>query len=85
VVDEETDVARHFSVDELKTLFELRKTEVASDTHEKLRCSRCVNGLEFREPPIEADTSSDLNNWFHAERDYKKVPDQVPTSPLGVG
>lgn len=34
VVDEETDVARHFSLDQLKTLFELN-TSTSSDTHDK--------------------------------------------------
>lgn len=34
VVDEETDVARHFSLEQLRTLFDLN-TDVASDTHEK--------------------------------------------------
>lgn len=33
VVDEETDVARHFSKNQLKHLFEL-KTDTPSDTHD---------------------------------------------------
>ncbi|KAH7697242.1 RAD54 DNA repair protein [Aphelenchoides avenae] len=76
VVDEETDVARHFSLEQLKTLFELN-TDVASDTHEKLKCKRCVNGLECCDPPPTADTNSDLSLWHHSQRDCKKVPDQV--------
>ncbi|KAI6225709.1 DNA repair and recombination protein RAD54-like [Aphelenchoides besseyi] len=59
VVDEVEDVARHFSSNELKTLFELNTT-VSSDTHEKLKCTRCVNGREVVEPPPTADTNSDL-------------------------
>lgn len=34
VVDEETDVARHFSTDQLKTLFTYN-ADTASDTHDK--------------------------------------------------
>ncbi|VDN58976.1 unnamed protein product [Dracunculus medinensis] len=76
VVDEEMDVARHFSKEQLRHLFEL-KTDVASDTHDSLKCKRCINGLEYREPRESADTNSDLSEWFHAQRDMRKVPDQV--------
>ena len=34
VVDSEENVARHFSLDQLKDLFKLR-TDTSSDTHEK--------------------------------------------------
>ncbi|KAI6178756.1 DNA repair and recombination protein RAD54-like [Aphelenchoides besseyi] len=76
VVDEVEDVARHFSSNELKTLFELNTT-VASDTHEKLKCTRCTNGREVVEPPPTADTNSDLAMWYHNEKEMRKLPDQV--------
>uniref|UniRef100_A0A914YNM5 Uncharacterized protein n=1 Tax=Panagrolaimus superbus TaxID=310955 RepID=A0A914YNM5_9BILA len=76
VVDAQTDVARHFSIGELRTLFEL-KTNIASDTHDKIKCKRCVNGLEVIEPPTNADTSSDLSNWFHSQTNPRKIPDSV--------
>lgn len=75
-MDEEQDVARHFSTGQLKTLFELN-TDVPSDTHEKLKCQRCLRGREIADPPPDSDTNSDLANWFHAQKDAKKIPDQV--------
>ncbi|VDD95364.1 unnamed protein product [Enterobius vermicularis] len=84
VVDEETDVARHFSKNQLKHLFEL-KTDTPSDTHDSLKCTRCVNGLEGREPPESADTGSDLSDWYHSQKDFRKVPDQVLRSVFDCG
>lgn len=84
VVDEETDVARHFSKNQLKHLFDF-KPDVASDTHDSLKCTRCVNGLEARDPPPEADTGSDLSDWYHAQKDMRKVPDQVLRSVFECG
>uniref|UniRef100_A0A915PXS3 DNA repair and recombination protein RAD54-like n=1 Tax=Setaria digitata TaxID=48799 RepID=A0A915PXS3_9BILA len=76
VVDEASNVARHFSKDQLRHLFNLR-VDIASDTHESLKCDRCVNGIEYREPHERADTSSDLSEWYHVQKDVRKVPDQV--------
>nr|CAD2127929.1 unnamed protein product [Meloidogyne enterolobii] len=76
VVDEIENVARHFSADELKTLFQL-ETQTSSDTHDKLKCQRCMNGKEMKDPPETADTNSDLALWHHSERDHRKVPDQI--------
>lgn len=52
-------------------------TEIASDTHARLKCTRCVGGKEKIEPPSSADTNSDMSNWYHAERDVRKLPDQL--------
>ncbi|KAM3722210.1 DNA repair and recombination protein RAD54-like [Dirofilaria immitis] len=76
VVDEVSDVARHFSKDQLRHLFDL-KTDIASDTHHSLKCERCVNGIEYREPQEHADTNSDLSEWYHVQKDVRKVPDKV--------
>ncbi|TKR93523.1 hypothetical protein L596_007959 [Steinernema carpocapsae] len=84
VVDEELDVARHFSSDQLKTLFDSNMS-ITSDTHEKLKCKRCLNGIESVEPPVSADTNSDLANWFHCQRDPRKVPDQILRSIYSCG
>ena len=37
-----------------------------SDTHDKIKCKRCVNNVEVRPPPEESDCNSDLAQWFHA-------------------
>uniref|UniRef100_A0A914VVU3 DNA repair and recombination protein RAD54-like n=1 Tax=Plectus sambesii TaxID=2011161 RepID=A0A914VVU3_9BILA len=84
VVDQEEDVARHFSLDQLRDLFKLR-TDTPSDTHEKLKCTRCVNGIESREPPESADTNSDLSLWYHSQRDKRKVPDQILKAVYDAG
>lgn len=77
VIDEETDVARHFSSTELSALFEYNKSTV-SDTHDKLKCKRCMNGRESIEPPPTADTNSDLSLWYHnTQKDARKLPDQI--------
>lgn len=84
VVDNEEDVARHFSADQLRDLFRLRQ-DTHSDTHDKLKCKRCINGVESRTPPEDADTNSDLSLWFHSEKDKRKIPDTVMKSVLDSG
>lgn len=38
---------------------------------------RCMNGKESVEPPITADTNSDLSQWYHTQREFRKLPDQM--------
>ncbi|XP_078527823.1 DNA repair and recombination protein RAD54-like isoform X1 [Lissotriton helveticus] len=64
VVDEEQDVERHFSIGELKELFTLNEV-TTSDTHDKFKCRRCVNGHQVRPPPDGSDCTSDLSQWNH--------------------
>ncbi|XP_034270891.1 DNA repair and recombination protein RAD54-like [Pantherophis guttatus] len=64
VVDEEQDVERHFSLGELKELFTLNET-TTSDTHDKIKCRRCVNGHQVRPPPEGSDCTSDFSQWHH--------------------
>ncbi|XP_054837769.1 DNA repair and recombination protein RAD54-like [Eublepharis macularius] len=64
VVDEEQDVERHFSLGELKELFTLNET-TRSDTHDKIKCHRCVNGYQVRPPPEGTDCTSDVSQWNH--------------------
>ncbi|XP_062974568.1 DNA repair and recombination protein RAD54-like [Elgaria multicarinata webbii] len=64
VVDEEQDVERHFSLGELKELFTLNES-TTSDTHDKIKCRRCVNGHQVRPPPEGSDCTSDLSQWNH--------------------
>lgn len=73
VVDNEEDVARHFSISELKELFILEKG-FTSHTHAKLKCKRCLNGVQMKQPPEDADCTSDLKDWHHCE-DKKNIPD----------
>lgn len=63
VVDMNEDTARHFSASELRELFRLEKTE--SDTHSHLKCKRCLNKIQIKNPPDEADCTWDLADWYH--------------------
>lgn len=74
VVDEEQDVERHFSLEELRELFTLHE-DTLSDTHDRFRCRRCVNAQQVR-PPLDNDCNSDLSHWNHTST-KKDLKDQV--------
>ncbi|CAG0881245.1 unnamed protein product [Cyprideis torosa] len=84
VVDQEEDVQRHFSVAELRDLFTLEEG-TKSSTHDRFKCRRCVNGIQVKEPPAEADCNSDLSVWHHCH-DKKNLVDFSLKSvwPAGV-
>ncbi|XP_012267151.1 DNA repair and recombination protein RAD54-like [Athalia rosae] len=73
VVDQEDDVARHFTLSDLRDLFTLEENTI-SDTHSKFKCKRCVNGVEIRGPPEGTDCNSDLSDWRHAHNS-RHLPD----------
>ncbi|XP_066586885.1 DNA repair and recombination protein RAD54-like [Prorops nasuta] len=73
IVDQEDDVARHFSLNDLRDLFKLEDNTV-SDTHAKFKCKRCVNGIEVKGPPENSDCNSDLSEWRHAHN-ARTLPD----------
>ncbi|XP_035582824.1 DNA repair and recombination protein RAD54-like isoform X2 [Zalophus californianus] len=75
VVDEEQDVERHFSLGELKELFTLDEASL-SDTHDRLRCRRCVNHHQVQPPPDGSDCTSDLAQWNH-NTDKRGLKDEV--------
>ncbi|XP_069591982.1 DNA repair and recombination protein RAD54-like isoform X2 [Ranitomeya imitator] len=75
VVDEEQDVVRHFSAGELRALFTLTE-DTTSDTHDRFRCRRCVNGRQVRLPPDGTDCTSDLSQWYHCS-DKRGLQDPV--------
>ncbi|KAJ8968016.1 hypothetical protein NQ314_002520 [Rhamnusium bicolor] len=74
VVDMNEETARHFSVAELRDLFRLETTE--SDTHQKLKCKRCLNRIQIKNPPDSADCTNDLSQWYHCW-DKKGLADMV--------
>ncbi|XP_050305885.1 DNA repair and recombination protein RAD54-like [Anthonomus grandis grandis] len=74
IVDMNEETARHFSVAELRDLFRLENTE--SDTHAKLKCKTCLNKIPIKNPPDEADCTSDLSLWYHCW-DKKGLADVV--------
>uniref|UniRef100_A0A1B6CMB9 DNA repair and recombination protein RAD54-like n=1 Tax=Clastoptera arizonana TaxID=38151 RepID=A0A1B6CMB9_9HEMI len=66
VVDCEEEVARHFSLSELRSLFQLEEN-TSSDTHDKIKCARCVNGIQTKPPPPDSDCTNDLSCWHHCK------------------
>ncbi|CAF4543324.1 unnamed protein product, partial [Rotaria magnacalcarata] len=60
VVDQEEDVERHFTADELRDLFRINE-DTRSDTHDKFKCKRCMNQIQVKPPPEEADCGCDLS------------------------
>uniref|UniRef100_A0A8C4R2R6 Helicase C-terminal domain-containing protein n=1 Tax=Eptatretus burgeri TaxID=7764 RepID=A0A8C4R2R6_EPTBU len=83
VVDKETDVERHFTWGELRDLFVLNE-ETTSDTHDKFRCRRCVNGIQVRAPSEEADCTSDLSQWQHST-ERRHLPDAALRAAWDAG
>lgn len=75
VVDQEEDVERHFSADDLRELF-VYNSQTRSDTHDKFKCRRCVNNIQVRGPPESSDCRDSLSSWNHCS-DKKGVPDIV--------
>lgn len=82
VVDEE-EVQRHFSLSELKALFRL-ESNTYSDTHDKIRCDRCIKWIQVSPPPKGATCNSDLTQWHHT-KDKKNVSDHVLKSCWNTG
>ncbi|XP_043476135.1 DNA repair and recombination protein RAD54-like [Leptopilina heterotoma] len=76
VVDQDEDVARHFTLSDLRDLFRLEENTI-SDTHSKFKCKRCVNGVEVKGPPENSDCTSDLSDWRHSH-----TPKHLPDIPL---
>jgi DNA repair and recombination RAD54-like protein len=83
VVDNEEDVARHFSLADLRDLFKL-ETDTLSDTHNKFRCTRCVNRIQVKPPPEGSDCTSDLSCWNHCA-DKRGLVDLVLKQCWDVG
>ncbi|KAL1117194.1 hypothetical protein AAG570_004521 [Ranatra chinensis] len=84
VVDCEEDVKRHFSLSELRTLFTYQQN-TKSDTHDKIKCGRCLNGVQMRPPPPDSDCTDDFSCWHHCS-DRRWVIDPVLKQcwPMGV-
>ncbi|XP_020907421.1 DNA repair and recombination protein RAD54-like [Exaiptasia diaphana] len=64
VVDEEEDVEKHFSREQLRDLFRLNE-ETLSDTHDKFKCRRCVNNIQVHACPEDSTCGSNLSQWNH--------------------
>ncbi|KAI9190170.1 DNA-dependent ATPase protein rad54 [Blastocladiella emersonii ATCC 22665] len=81
VVDEELEVERHFSLDNLRMLF-VYNGNTPSDTHDTFKCKRCVNGRQFKPPPRDnvssRNAATDMSLWNHfSALDLNKMPDPM--------
>ncbi|KND02005.1 uncharacterized protein SPPG_02511 [Spizellomyces punctatus DAOM BR117] len=81
VVDAEEDVERHFSLENLRQLFQLNE-ETLSDTHDTFRCKRCIRGMQVKKPPEnEVNTgaqAADTSTWNHfSKQELHKVHDSI--------
>ncbi|RKP36246.1 DNA repair protein, SNF2 family [Dimargaris cristalligena] len=76
VVDEEQDVERHFSREQLRQLF-LYDAETRSNTHATFRCRRCVKDRQFAAAP-EPLAYGDTSTWNHySDLELHKAEDTV--------
>ncbi|KAI8589351.1 P-loop containing nucleoside triphosphate hydrolase protein [Geranomyces variabilis] len=81
VVDAEEDVERHFTLDNLRQLFQLNEGTLC-DTHDTFKCKRCVRGMQMKKPPEqEVNTgaqAADTSNWNHfSQLELHKVHDPL--------
>ncbi|KAG4094325.1 hypothetical protein H8356DRAFT_998861 [Neocallimastix lanati (nom. inval.)] len=78
VVDEDEDVERHFSRNDLKKLFEFNE-HTLSDTHDTFKCNRCVRGRQvFKPPEVKGANQGDTSFWNHySELELHKIPDKI--------
>ncbi|CAG0887496.1 unnamed protein product [Darwinula stevensoni] len=83
IVDQEEDVQRHFSLADLRELFKLHE-DTLSNTHDKFKCRRCVNNVQAKPPPDDADCSSDLSLWHHCA-DKKPLVDRCLKAVWSTG
>ncbi|KAK2164518.1 hypothetical protein LSH36_62g00062 [Paralvinella palmiformis] len=83
VVDKEEDVERHFSLGDLRDLFKINP-DTNSDTHDKFKCRRCVNGIQVRPPPPESNCNSDLSQWNHCS-DKRTLEDLLLKKIMDTG
>ena len=68
VVDAEEHVERHFSLDNLRQLFEFNASTLC-DTHDTFKCKRCRDGKQLVGPPEgvinTGATAADTSTWNH--------------------
>ncbi|KAJ1935705.1 DNA-dependent ATPase protein rad54 [Linderina pennispora] len=84
VVDEQENVDRHFSRDQMRQLFKARlRGETMCDTHDQFKCRRCVHGRQAIKASENMDFA-DHNSWEHfGQTDAPKLQDQLLRSCMG--
>ncbi|EDW76660.1 uncharacterized protein Dwil_GK15573 [Drosophila willistoni] len=75
IIDNNESAEKHFTRDDLKDLFSF-DSKILSDTHEKLKCKRCLQNVQTKPPPEDTDCTSHLSQWFHCSNN-RGLPDDI--------
>lgn len=78
VIDEQENVERHFSRDEMRQLFKAKlRDQTMSETHDQFKCKRCVGGHQAIKAP-EPMEFTDHNTWDHfSKHESHKLQDHL--------
>ncbi|KAI8323594.1 DNA repair protein, SNF2 family [Martensiomyces pterosporus] len=84
VIDEQENVERHFSRDQMRQLFQAKlRGQTMCETHDQFKCRRCVRGRQAIKAPEPMDYA-DHNSWDHfCASDGPKLQDQLLKSCMG--
>ncbi|KAG0046947.1 DNA-dependent ATPase protein rad54 [Gryganskiella cystojenkinii] len=85
VVDEDQDVERHFSQENLRQLFQFNATTECCDTHETFKCKRCVQGRQMVKAPSVSYGDTSTWNHFRGDQDLLKLPDPLLKAEAETG
>ncbi|KAG0262003.1 DNA-dependent ATPase protein rad54 [Linnemannia exigua] len=77
VVDEDQDVERHFSQENLRQLFQFNETTECCDTHETFKCKRCVDGRQMVKAPQVSYGDTSTWNHYKGDHDLLKLSDPL--------
>ena len=80
IVDEEEDVQRHFSKDDLSDLFKLNETTL-SDMHDRFKCKRC-SVPNARVTETVKGILADFSEWDHYPNPKRVTVSQVSTNTV---
>ncbi|EDV31865.1 uncharacterized protein Dana_GF14336 [Drosophila ananassae] len=75
IIDNNESSEKHFTRDDLKDLFSFDQ-KILSDTHEKLKCKRCVQNIQTKPPSESTDCTSHLSQWYHCSNN-RGLPDSI--------
>jgi len=85
VVDEDQDVERHFSQENLRQLFLFNETTECCDTHETFKCKRCVDGRQSAKASTVSYGDTSTWNHFKGDHDLLKLTDPLLKDEADTG
>ncbi|KAF7729964.1 DNA-dependent ATPase protein rad54 [Apophysomyces ossiformis] len=74
VVDEATDTERHFSLADMRQLFQLNM-DSECETHDTFKCKRCIQGKQHK--AAESMQYGDTSTWDHYDKSLLRLPDPI--------